>query len=110
MFRPLLFAHLPRERLGSAMKSEVDFFVIGGGSGGVRAARIAAQHGASVAIAEEYRFGGTCVVRGCVPKKLLVLASRFHDSFEDAEGFGWSVGDIAFDWTKLKAAKDSEIQ
>lgn len=92
------------------MKTEVDFFVIGGGSGGVRAARIAAQHGASVAIAEEYRYGGTCVVRGCVPKKLFVLASRFHDAFEDAAGFGWSVGDIAFDWAKLKAAKDAEIQ
>ncbi|GGE37521.1 glutathione-disulfide reductase [Agaricicola taiwanensis] len=92
------------------MKTEVDFFVIGGGSGGVRAARIAAQHGASVAIAEEYRFGGTCVVRGCVPKKLFVYASRFHDAFEDARGFGWSVGDIAFDWKVLKQAKDTEIQ
>ena len=75
--------------------SEFDFdlFVIGGGSGGVRAARIAAGHGAKVAIAEEYRFGGTCVIRGCVPKKLLVYASRFRDEFEDAAGFGWSVGD-----------------
>jgi glutathione reductase (NADPH) len=92
------------------MKTEVDFFVIGGGSGGVRAARIAAQHGASVAIAEEYRFGGTCVVRGCVPKKLYVLASRFHDAFEDAQGFGWTVGETSFDWTVLKQAKDREIQ
>ena len=72
--------------------SEYDFdlFVIGGGSGGVRAARIAAGHGAKVAIAEEYRFGGTCVIRGCVPKKLFVYASRFRDDFEDAAGFGWT--------------------
>ena len=70
---------------------DYDLFVIGGGSGGVRAARIAAGHGAKVAIAEEYRFGGTCVIRGCVPKKLLVYASRFRDDFEDAAGFGWSV-------------------
>lgn len=92
------------------MKTEVDFFVIGGGSGGVRAARIAAEHGASVAIAEEYRFGGTCVVRGCVPKKLFVIASRFHDAFEDAAGFGWSVEKPVFDWRVLKQAKDTEIQ
>ena len=69
---------------------DYDLFVIGGGSGGVRAARIAAGHGAKVAIAEEYRFGGTCVIRGCVPKKLLVYASRFRDEFEDAAGFGWT--------------------
>ena len=70
---------------------DYDLFVIGAGSGGVRAARIAASHGARVAIAEEYRVGGTCVIRGCVPKKLLVYASRFTDEFEDAEGFGWSI-------------------
>ena len=63
---------------------DFDLFVIGAGSGGVRAARIAAGHGAKVAIAEEYRYGGTCVVRGCIPKKLLVYASRFRDEFEDA--------------------------
>ena len=74
---------------------DYDLFVIGGGSGGVRAARIAAGHGAKVAIAEEYRFGGTCVIRGCVPKKLLVYASRFRDEFEDAAGFGWSVEERA---------------
>ena len=67
---------------------EVDLFVIGAGSGGVRAARIAASHGAQVAIAEEYRVGGTCVIRGCVPKKLLVYAARFSSEFKDAEGFG----------------------
>jgi glutathione reductase (NADPH) len=91
--------------------SELDFdlFVIGGGSGGVRAARIAAQHGARVGVAEEYRFGGTCVIRGCVPKKLLVYASRFRDEFEDAHGFGWSVGASRFDWPTLIANKDAEI-
>ncbi|WP_298957933.1 glutathione-disulfide reductase [uncultured Roseibium sp.] len=86
-----------------------DLFVIGGGSGGVRAARIAATHGARVGIAEEYRYGGTCVIRGCVPKKLFVYASKFSEEFEDAEGFGWSVGERSFDWTKLIAAKDQEI-
>ena len=88
---------------------DYDLFVIGGGSGGVRAARIAAQHGARVALAEEYRFGGTCVIRGCVPKKLLVYASRFHDEFEDAVGFGWSAVEPTFDWTTLIANKDKEI-
>ncbi|MGE0701271.1 MAG: FAD-dependent oxidoreductase, partial [Hyphomicrobiaceae bacterium] len=88
---------------------DYDLFVIGAGSGGVRAARIAAAHGARVAIAEEYRYGGTCVIRGCVPKKLLVYASRFRDDFEDAAGFGWTVGESRFDWTTLIAAKDKEI-
>jgi glutathione reductase (NADPH) len=88
---------------------DFDLFVIGGGSGGVRAARIAAGHGARVAIAEEYRFGGTCVIRGCVPKKLFVLASRFADEFEDSAGYGWSVGERRFDWATLKANKDREI-
>ncbi|HRD76167.1 MAG TPA: FAD-dependent oxidoreductase, partial [Hyphomicrobiaceae bacterium] len=72
-------------------RHDYDLFVIGAGSGGVRAARIAASHGARVAIAEEYRVGGTCVIRGCVPKKLLVYASRFHGEFEDAKAFGWTV-------------------
>ena len=88
---------------------DVDLFVIGGGSGGVRAARIAAGHGARVMIAEEYRMGGTCVIRGCVPKKLLVYASRFHQEFEDAAGFGWTVGQPTFDWPTLIANKDKEI-
>jgi glutathione reductase (NADPH) len=89
--------------------AEVDLFVIGGGSGGVRAARIAAEHGASVMVAEEYRLGGTCVIRGCVPKKLLVYASRFHDEFQDAAGYGWTVPHASFDWTTLIANKDREI-
>jgi glutathione reductase (NADPH) len=89
--------------------SQCDLFVIGGGSGGVRAARVAALNGAKVAIAEEYRWGGTCVIRGCVPKKLFVYASRFRDDFEDAPGFGWSVGAPRFDWPTLLANKDAEI-
>ncbi|HEX2725552.1 MAG TPA: FAD-dependent oxidoreductase, partial [Beijerinckiaceae bacterium] len=88
---------------------EVDLFVIGGGSGGVRAARIAAGYGAKAMLAEEYRVGGTCVIRGCVPKKLLVYASRFSDEFEDAAGFGWSVPEARFDWPTLIRNKDAEI-
>ncbi|MGJ3264474.1 MAG: glutathione-disulfide reductase [Salinarimonas sp.] len=88
---------------------DLDLFVIGGGSGGVRAARIAAGHGARVAIAEESRYGGTCVIRGCVPKKLMVLASRFADDFADAAGYGWDVGEPRFDWPTLVAAKEREI-
>jgi glutathione reductase (NADPH) len=88
---------------------DVDLFVIGAGSGGVRAARIAANHGAKVLIAEEFRVGGTCVIRGCVPKKLMVYASRFHDDFADAKGFGWYVPEPSFDWPSLVAAKEKEI-
>jgi glutathione reductase (NADPH) len=90
-------------------EDNVDLFVIGAGSGGVRAARIAAGHGARVVIAEEYRVGGTCVIRGCVPKKLLVYASRFADEFEDAAGYGWTVPKPSFDWATLIANKDREI-
>lgn len=88
---------------------DFDLFVIGGGSGGVRAARLAAGLGKKVAIAEEYRFGGTCVIRGCVPKKLFVYASQFSEHFEDSHGFGWSVGETSFDWKTLIANKDREI-
>jgi glutathione reductase (NADPH) len=88
---------------------DVDLFVIGGGSGGVRAARIAAGYGARVMVAEEYRLGGTCVIRGCVPKKLLVYAARFRAEFEDAAGFGWTVPEPSFDWSTLIANKDIEI-
>jgi glutathione reductase (NADPH) len=88
---------------------DYDLFVIGAGSGGVRAARIAAGHGARVALAEEFRMGGTCVIRGCVPKKLYVYASRFRDSIADAAGFGWSVAEPTFDWPTLVRAKEKEI-
>jgi glutathione reductase (NADPH) len=88
---------------------DVDLFVVGAGSGGVRAARIAAGYGAKVMVAEEYRVGGTCVIRGCVPKKLLVYAARYSDDFEDAAGYGWTVEGPVFDWSKLIANKDREI-
>jgi glutathione reductase (NADPH) len=83
--------------------------VIGAGSGGVRAARIAAGHGARVGICEESRVGGTCVIRGCVPKKLLVYASHFAEEFADAQGFGWTVEPARFSWPRLLRAKDAEI-
>ncbi len=89
---------------------DVDLFVVGAGSGGVRAARISAGYGAKVAIAEEYRIGGTCVIRGCVPKKIMVLASRFRDAFDDAAGFGWTIPKKPeFSWNALRDAKDKEI-
>jgi glutathione reductase (NADPH) len=96
-----------KERLG--MTEHVDLFVIGAGSGGVRAARVASSYGVKVMIAEEFRVGGTCVIRGCVPKKLLVYASRFSDDFEDAAGFGWSVEKPMFSWPTLIVNKDREI-
>ncbi|AZO23822.1 glutathione-disulfide reductase [Mesorhizobium sp. M1E.F.Ca.ET.045.02.1.1] len=88
---------------------DYDLFVIGGGSGGVRAARVAASLGKRVAIAEEYRYGGTCVIRGCVPKKLYVYASQFPEHFTDAAGYGWTVPEARFDWPTLVANKDKEI-
>ncbi len=93
----------------SETKFDYDLFVIGAGSGGVRAARMSASHGAKVAVAEEYRVGGTCVIRGCVPKKLFVYASQFHEEFEDAAGFGWTVPPATFDWATLRDNKDKEI-
>jgi len=89
--------------------TDVDLFVIGGGSGGVRAARIAAQHGAKVTIAEERRWGGTCVVRGCVPKKLLVYASAVSAQLADARGFGWELADARVDWPTLRDAVEREV-
>src|SRR5215475_3593710 len=88
---------------------DYDLFVIGAGSGGVRAARMSAGYGAKVAIAEEYRWGGTCVIRGCVPKKLLVYASHVHDEIADAAGFGWTIPAAQFSWPKLIENKDKEI-
>jgi glutathione reductase (NADPH) len=88
---------------------DYDLFVIGGGSGGVRAARIAAQLGARVAIAEEHRYGGTCVIRGCVPKKIFVYASEMSHALADAGAYGWSTGPASFDWRTLVANKDREI-
>ena len=91
------------------MAYDYDLFVIGGGSGGVRASRMAAMAGKKVAIAEEYQFGGTCVIRGCIPKKLFVYASQYGEDFEDAAGFGWTVPEKHFDWKMLVANKDKEI-
>jgi len=88
---------------------DVDLFVIGGGSGGVRAARIAAGYGARVMVAEEYRMGGTCVIRGCVPKKLFVIGSHVRQEIADAAGFGWTIPTATFDWKTLIANKDKEI-
>src|SRR4051812_5404140 len=88
---------------------DVDLFIIGAGSGGVRAARIAGEYGAKIMIAEEDRVGGTCVIRGCVPKKLLVYASRYADDFVDAAGYGWTVVQPTFHWPTLIANKDAEI-
>lgn len=87
----------------------VDLFVIGAGSGGVRAARIAAGYGAKVAVAEEFRIGGTCVIRGCVPKKIYAYASRFADAFDEAAAFGWRGQRPTFDWPQLVSAKEREI-
>ena len=88
---------------------DYDLFVIGGGSGGIRAARMAAKAGARVGLAEEDRLGGTCVIRGCVPKKLMVNAADFSDAFRGAAGFGWKAGPATFDWPSFRTAKDREI-
>jgi glutathione reductase (NADPH) len=93
----------------TAHPHDLDFFVIGAGSGGVRAARMAAARGARVAVAESGRLGGTCVNVGCVPKKLMVFASHFADAFADSAGFGWRAGEPSFSWPDLIAAKDAEI-
>ncbi|QNL19103.1 glutathione-disulfide reductase [Hyphobacterium sp. CCMP332] len=88
---------------------DYDLFVIGSGSGGVRAARMAAMRGARVAIAEEYRVGGTCVIRGCVPKKFLVYAAAYGKAIKEAAGYGWNVGDVSHDWSKLCANLHDEV-
>ncbi len=91
------------------MAFDCDLFVIGGGSGGVRAARMAAGHGATVALAEEYRMGGTCVIRGCVPKKLMVFASAFPQAFADARAYGWPVTAGALDWPAFRTRLHAEL-
>ncbi len=88
---------------------DYDLFVIGAGSGGVRASRIAASHGARVAVAEEFRIGGTCVIRGCVPKKLLVYASHFAHELQDTANYGWTIGQAEFDWGKLRDFVASDV-
>src|SRR5262249_12070723 len=100
----------PRRRSLPAMpRYDFDMITIGAGSGGVASSRRAGSYGARVAICEELRVGGTCVLRGCVPKKLLVYGAQFADAFADAAGFGWSVPPADFDWPALIAAKDKEI-
>ncbi len=90
---------------------DFDLFVVGAGSGGVRAARVASGYGAKVAIAEESQVGGTCVIRGCVPKKLLVYGAHFAEDFEDASAYGWTLpGEPSFSWKTLIANKDAEIE
>ena len=91
------------------MSFDYDLFVIGGGSGGVRAARVATQEGAKVALAEEDRYGGTCVIRGCVPKKLMVFASEYSSMVEDAQSYGWDIQPGAFDWVKFKTHMHNEL-
>jgi glutathione reductase (NADPH) len=93
-----------------ASQYDFDLFVIGAGSGGVRAARLAAEAGARVAIAEKDRFGGTCVIRGCIPKKFLVYASAFPEEFEDAVGYGWTIDGTRFDWPTLIQGKDRVLE
>ena len=91
------------------MSFDYDLFVIGGGSGGVRAARVAAQEGAKVALAEEDRYGGTCVIRGCVPKKLMVFASEYSAMVGDAQAYGWDIKGDAFDWDSFKGKLHAEL-
>ncbi|MEM8726926.1 MAG: FAD-dependent oxidoreductase, partial [Pseudomonadota bacterium] len=88
---------------------DFDLFTIGAGSGGVRASRIAAAHGARVAVAEEFRVGGTCVIRGCVPKKMLVYGAHFAEDLEDAQQFGWNIEGKSFDWARLRDHVQTDI-
>ena len=91
------------------LKYNYDLFVIGGGSGGIRAARWSAQLGAKVALCEEDRLGGTCVIRGCIPKKLMVYASSFPKEFELAKEYGWRLSTVQLDWEKMSAVREREI-
>jgi glutathione reductase (NADPH) len=97
------------QKVSEFMSYDFDLFVIGAGSGGVRAARISAGHGARVAVAEEYRVGGTCVIRGCVPKKLLVYGSHFAEDLADAKRFGWNTDGASFDWNVLRDNVAAEV-
>ena len=92
-----------------AHEFDYDLFTIGAGSGGVRASRIAGGHGAKVALAEEYRYGGTCVIRGCVPKKMLVYASHFAEELHHAKAMGWTLGEMAFDWASLRDFVNKDV-
>src|SRR5881392_2280133 len=100
-------ASFPLSEIG--MEFDCDLFVIGAGSGGVRAARLAAQRGARVVVAEAAQLGGTCVNVGCIPKKLYSFAAHYADDFRDAAGFGWQVGETKFDWHALRANRAKEI-
>ncbi|OBV12177.1 glutathione-disulfide reductase [Erythrobacter dokdonensis] len=92
-----------------AEQYDFDLFTIGAGSGGVRASRVAAAHGARVAVAEEYRVGGTCVIRGCVPKKMLVYGAHFAEDLEDAKHFGWNIEGKSFDWARLRDHVQNDV-
>jgi hypothetical protein len=92
------------------MTFDFDLFVIGAGSGGVRAARISAQHGARVAVAEEYRVGGTCVIRGCVPKKMLVYGAHFAEDLHEAASFGWDIEGARFNWPRLRDLVQKDVE
>lgn len=91
------------------MTFDFDLFIIGAGSGGVRAARIAASHGAKVAVAEEYRVGGTCVIRGCVPKKMLVYGAHFAEDLHEADRFGWDIEGASFNWARLRDIVQDDV-
>src|SRR5579863_821778 len=99
----------PTEEPPAMPRYDFDLFTIGAGSGGVAGSRRAGSYGARTAICEELRIGGTCVLRGCVPKKLLVYGSEFASAFADAEGYGWSVPETEHEWGALIAAKDKEL-
>jgi glutathione reductase (NADPH) len=106
------FAHMRSQQIGSSAMADAydyDLFTIGAGSGGVRASRVAAAHGARVAVAEEYRVGGTCVIRGCVPKKMLVYGAHFAEDLVDARAFGWTIENKRFDWAALRDAVQTDV-